>query len=90
LQAASTFSAADLIIATSKAVAGLQLADVTAYSIGRFLLKRASVEEKTSTAVDTIAAKVVGGFEGRIEHCCERQHNRRHLTRQFATALGAA
>lgn len=55
------------IAAPSHLVRGLQLADLAAWSIQRFLTKRAGFDDGTASAFDAVAASVVAGFPSGLE-----------------------
>lgn len=55
------------ITADSASVPGLQLADMVAFCISRYVLKRQAIIEEQGSPFDNIALETVAGFEGRIE-----------------------
>jgi hypothetical protein len=55
------------VASPSHLVRGLQLADLAAWSIQRFLLKRAGFDDETATAIDDVACEVVASFPTGID-----------------------
>ncbi|RWO01022.1 DUF3800 domain-containing protein [Mesorhizobium sp.] len=56
------------ITADSALVPGLQLADMAAFSISRYMQKRQAIVEDQGSSFDNIALETIAGFEGRIEY----------------------
>jgi len=48
-----------ILLADSNSVAGLQVADITAYAIGRYLKRRARLLDDTANAFDRVAEKML-------------------------------
>jgi hypothetical protein len=56
------------IVAASASVAGLQLADLAVFSIGRYARKRQDIAAGNGNAFDEIVLKTIAALEGRCEH----------------------
>lgn len=59
------------ILVESHKVIGLQLADMAAYVVRRYLLRKGKIGESNSDAFDEITTATVASFEGRFDHLLE-------------------
>ena len=56
------------IIGDSASIPGLQLADMAAFSMGRYMRKRAEIAQGSDKGFDITVARTIAGLNGRCEY----------------------